>query len=146
MATKTIPDGAGITNHYTAAFAPWVNEANFTKIGALKDEIEVVDGPDKRGYVTGQPSKQEVQLTIPSHDPAAKLMHTWKDACENGLPLHNATGVITISTAADVPVEIWEITNCICRAAETKEMGLDGADVSETMFMVSYSRAKRIGP
>ena len=146
MAARTIPDGAGITSHFSASFAPHVSEAGFTQVTGIGDEIEVVDGPDARGYVTGRGTRKDATLVIPSHDPASGQMHAWKDKCENGALGHAVTGTVSVLTAGDEPVAIWELTNCICKMVETSDLNLEGAEVSVETFTVSYARAKRIGP
>ena len=146
MGSKTIPDGAGVTNHFLASFAPWVSEAGYTQVTGLGDEVEVIDGPDKRGYSTGQGSRRDLTVVIPAHDPSAPLMHAWKNACENGLPGHAVTGTVTIADAGDTPISIWEVENCICKQVESNDMNIDGAEVAVETFTISYARAKRIGP
>jgi hypothetical protein len=56
------------------------------------------------------------------------------------------TGVITKMDAADNPIAVWEVEHCICRSVESSDMKLDGAEVDIDKFMISYARAKRIGP
>lgn len=143
---KVIPDGAGVTNHFRASFAPWIPEANFTQITGLGDEVEVIDGPDARGYVTGKTTRRDLTVVIPSHDPAAPLMAVWKDTCENGLPGHNVAGTLTISDANDQPIAIYEVENCICKMFEANDLQLDGAEVAQETYTISYARMKRIGP
>lgn len=146
MATRTIPDGAGITNHFSAAFAPWVAEAGFTQISGIKDEVAIVDGPDKRGYITGQGSRQDLTVQVPSHDPASASMHAWKTACENGTPGYKVTGTVTVADVADNPIAIYELSDCICHGFDANDLTIDGGEVAIETFTISYSRAKRIGP
>jgi hypothetical protein len=146
MAARIIPDGAGVTNHFSISFAPHGQEANATAVSGLGDETEVIDGPDGRGYATGKATRKELTVEIPSHDPACLDFHAWKDTCENGLPGHVVTGVITKMDAADNPIAVWEVEHCICRSVESSDMKLDGAEVDIDKFMISYARAKRIGP
>lgn len=146
MSTRTIPDGAGMTNHFSASFAPHVSEAGFTSISGLKDEIEVVDGPDKRGYITGQASRQGLTVHVPSHDPAATQMHSWKSKCENATPGYKVTGTVTVSTANDQPIAVYELSDCQCHGMEANDMNIDNGEVAMETFNISYSRCKRIGP
>lgn len=146
MSARVIPDFAAVGNHFSASFSPHVTEANATEISGLKDETEVIDGPDGRGYATGKASKQELTVVVPCHDPANPQFHAWKDKCENGALGHAVAGVVTLMTAGDVPVQVWELTNCICRAVEGTSMKLDGAEVGADKFMISYARAKVVGP
>lgn len=146
MGARTIPDGAGVTNHFSASFAPHVTEAPATSITGLGDEIEVIDGPDKRGYITGQHQRRDLTVVMPAHDPTTADFHAWKTECENGSPGHNVTGVITVADAADNPVGVWELANCICRMVEANDMSLDGAEVAIETFTISYSTAEKIGP
>lgn len=146
MSARTIPDGAGVTNHFTFSAAPHVTEAPATSITGLSDEVEVIDGPDKRGYVTGQRQRRDLTVVMPAHDPVTADFHEWKLACENGSPGHNVTGVVTVLTAADEPVGIWELTNCICKMVEHNDMSLDGAEVALETFTISYATADKIGP
>lgn len=146
MGQRTIPDGAGVTNHFSASFGDKVREAGFTSISGLKDELEVIDGPDSRGYATGKPSRQTLNCVIPAHDPAALDMNKWKIECENGKPGHNVTGIVTEMDAADRPIAIWELENCICHSVESNDKSLDGAEVALHTYMVSYARGKIIGP
>lgn len=146
MGARTIPDGAGVTNHFAVSFAPHVSEANVTSVGGLGDEVEVIDGPDGRGYSTGKASRRDLTVVIPAHDPANSDFHAWKEECENGADGHAVTGTVTVADAADNAVEIWELENCICKMVESTDMSLDGAEVAQNTFTVSYARAKRIGP
>lgn len=146
MSARVIPDGAGITNHFQASFAPWVSEAGFISISGLKDEVGMTDGPDGRGYMTGKPSRQTLTCVIPSHDPAAIQLATWKQACENGKPGHKVTGTVTVADVADSPISIYELQDCQCFSFEANDLSLDGGDVATESYMVSYSRLKRIGP
>lgn len=146
MSTNTIPDGAGVTNHYTASFSPHVSEAAFISVTGLKDEVEIIDGPDKRGYITGQPTRQTLTLILASHDPAAPQMHSWKDKCENGTPGYKVTGTVTVMDVADTPIAIYELSDCMCSSFDANDLTMDGADVAKETFTVSYSRLKRIGP
>ena len=146
MSARTIPDGAGVTNHFSASFSPHVSEAGFTSITGLGDETEVIDGPDSRGYATGKKSRRDLTVVIPAHDPASADMHAWKLASDNGDPGHNVTGTVTISDAADTPISIWELTNCINKMVESNDMSLDGAEVALETFTISYATATRIGP
>ncbi len=146
MSARTIPDGAGVTNHFSASFAPHVEEANLTALSGLGDEVEVIDGPDGRGYSTGKASRRDLTVSIPSHDPANKAFHAWKELCENGGANHNVTGTVTQADAADTPIEIWELTNCICKMVEATDMDINGAEVAINTFTISYARAKRVGP
>jgi hypothetical protein len=146
MGARTIPDGAGVTNHFSVSFAPHVVEANATGVDGIKDEVEVIDGPDGRGYATGKASRQDLVVSLPAHDPANADFHAWKELCENGGIGHQATGVITIMTAADTAVEIWELENCILKMVEAPGMSLDSAEVAINKWTISYARAKHIGP
>lgn len=146
MGARTIPDGAGVTNHFTASFAPHVVEAPAISVTGLGDELEVIDGPDARGYSTGKGSRRDLTVVMPAHDPATLDFHAWKEACENGAPGHNVEGVVTVQDAADNPIAVWELENCINRMVEPNDMTLDGAEVAQETFTISYSRAKRIGP
>jgi hypothetical protein len=146
MGARTIPDGAGITNHFSASFAPHVSEAGYTSLSGLKDEISMVDGPDGRGYITGKPTRQTLTLVVPSHDPAASMMHAWKEKCEHGTPGYKVTGTVTVSDVADNPVAIYELEDCICFGVEANDLTLDGGEVAIETFQVSYSRKRRIGP
>jgi hypothetical protein len=146
MGAKTIPDGAAVTNHFRASFAPHVNEANLTGVSGIGDELEVIDGPDGRGYMTGKATRRDLTVMIPAHDPANKDFHAWKELCENGGVNHNITGTIEVADAADTPVEIWELSNCICKMVETTDLSIDGAEVAINTYTISYFRAKRIGP
>jgi hypothetical protein len=146
MSARVIPDGAAISNHFAVSFSPHVVEANATSVDGLGDEVEVVDGPDGRGYSTGKAMRKDLTVAIPIHDPANALFHAWKEKCENGAAGHQATGTVTIMTSGDVPVEIFELSNCICKQFEATGMKLDGAEVAVNTFTISYSRAKRIGP
>ena len=146
MGARTIPDGAGVTNHFAVSFAPHVTEAPATSVTGLGDETEVIDGPDKRGYVTGQKQRRDLTVVMPGHDPATPDFHAWKELCENGGLNHAVTGVVTILTSGDLPVSIWELKNCICKMVEHNDMSLDGAEVALETFTISYATAKRIGP
>lgn len=146
MSARVIPDGAGVTNHFSASFAPHVTEANLVGVEGIGDETEVVDGPDGRGYATGKATRRDITVMIPVHDPANALFHAWKEKCENGAIGHACTGTVTVMTAGDVPVEIWELTNCICRTVEATGMKLDSAEVAVNTFTISVARCKRIGP
>lgn len=146
MSARIIPDGAGVTNHFSVSFPPHVVEANVTGLSGLGDETEVVDGPDGRGYATGKASRGDMTVMIPCHDPACAQFHAWKDACENGAVGHAVTAVVTVMTAGDVPVSIWEVTNCICKSVTTTDMKLDSGEVAVDSFGISFARAKRIGP
>ncbi len=144
MATRTIPDGAAITNHFAASFAPHVSEGGFTSITGLKDEVAVIDGPDGRGYVTGKPTRQTLTCVVPSHDPTAVAMADWKNKCENGAPGYKVTGTVTVSDVADNPVATYELEDCICFGHDASDMTLDGGEVAVETFTVSYSRMRRI--
>lgn len=146
MGARTIPDGAGVTNHFSISFDPFITEANATSVGGLGDETEIVDGPDSRGYSTGKATRRDLTVVIPAHDPSNAKFHAWKEAVENGSPGHRVTGVVTIQDANDNPIEIWELTSCMCKMVEAGDMSLDGADVAQNTFTISYARAKRIGP
>jgi hypothetical protein len=146
MSTRTIPDGAGITNHFSASFAPWVSEAGFISISGLKDTITMVDGPDKRGYITGQGSRQDLTVVVPSHDPASPLLHAWKTACTNGTPGYKVTGTVTVSDVADNPIATYELDDCQCYDFSANDLTIDGGEVAIDTFVISYSRCKRIGP
>lgn len=145
MGARTIPDGAGVTNHFAVSFSPHVNEANVTQVTGLGDELEVIDGPDGRGYMTGKATRRDLTVVIPAHDPAAAEFHAWKEKCENGAPGHPGSGTVTVMDAADNPVAIWELENCLCRTVEANDMNLDGAEVAVETFTISYARAKKIG-
>lgn len=144
--TRTIPDGAGMTNHFSASFAPWVSEAGFISVSGIKDEIGMVDGPDKRGYITGQGSRQDLTVTISSHDAAAVLLHAWKTACETGAAGYIVTGTVTVSDIADNPTAVYELAHCICKGFDANDLTIDGGEVAIETFTISYARAKRIGP
>lgn len=146
MGARTIPDGAAVSNHFSVSFPPHVIEANATAVGGLGDEVEVIDGPDGRGYSTGKATRRDITVAIPVHDPANAAFHAWKEAVENGAPGHAVTGTVTLQDAGDNPIEIWETENSICRMGETSDMSLDGAEVQITTFTISVARAKRVGP
>ena len=146
MGARTIPDGAVVTNHFSVSFDPHVNEAAATSVGGLGDEVEVIDGPDGRGYSTGKATKRDLTVVMPEHDPQTPSFHAWKEACENGAVGHNVTGIIVRQDAADNPLAIYELTNCICKMVEANDMSLDGAEIGLITFTISYARAKLIGP
>ena len=146
MSARTIPDGAAVTNHYSASFSPWVEEGEFTSITGLNDEIEIIDGPDGRGYTTGKASRQTLTVIVPSHTDLAGQMAAWKDAVENGKPGHAVTGVVTVSNAADTPVAVYELVNCMVHSQQPNDLGLDGAEVGQETYQISYARLRRIGP
>ena len=97
MSARLIPDGAGVTNHFSVSFGYGsLKEIGATEVDGLNDEHEIIDGPDGRGYATGKVTRQTLTVSIPAHDPAILGMHKWKDAVENGIPAAIAvSGVIT---------------------------------------------------
>lgn len=144
MGARTIPDGAAVTNHFLLSFGTWVTEANATSVSGFSDETEVIDGPDGRGYSTGKASRQTLMVDIPSHDPASKLMHAWREACEHGAPGHVSSGVATVMDAGDNVVAVYELQHCICHKFEATDFKLDGAEVAMDKFSVSVARIKRV--
>lgn len=146
MSVKTIPDGAGISNHFSLSFPPHVIDINATSVTGFADETEVIDGPDSRGYSTGKAMRQTLTVEIPSHDPGALAMHAWREKCENAAPGHFCTGTATKMDAADNPIAILELTHCICFKFEGTDNKMDGGEVEVDKFSISYYRAKRIGP
>jgi phage tail-like protein len=144
MSTRQIPDGAGVTNHYSGSFAPWVTEGNFISLSGLSDEIEVIDGPDKRGYATGQPTRQTLTVVVSSNDPTSAQMHIWKNAVEQGLPGHRSIGVVSVMDNGRNPVATFELEDCICMKFDHNDLQLDGAEVAQETFELSYSRLRRI--
>ena len=146
MAARTIIDGAGVTNHFSASFAPFVNEANLISITGLGDEVEIIDGPDGRGYSTGKVTKRDLTVVIADHEPAVADFIAWKEAVENGNIGHYVTGLITRSDSNDNPVMIFELERCMCKMHEVNDMNLDGAEVGQSTFTISYFRAKVVGP
>lgn len=146
MPAKTIPDGAGVTNHFSVSFGTWISEAPAISVSGLKDDTEIIDGPDKRGYSTGQPTRQDLTIVLPSHDPACEQMHVWRRAVENGTPGHRATGTVTVMDAADTPVAIYELSDCMAKSLEASELSMESPAVAQETFGISYSRFKRIGP
>jgi hypothetical protein len=146
VGARTIPDGAAVTNHFSISFGPWVVELNCTSVSGLSDEVEVVDGPDGRGYATGKVTRRDLTIVVPDHDPQISQMIAWKEATENGAANHFCTGTVTRMDAADNPVAIYEVEHAMCKSEAPNDMSLDGAEVGQTTFMVSYFRAKRIGP
>ena len=146
MSVRTIPDGAAITNHFSAAFGVWVSEAGFTQISGLKDEVGMTDGPDKRGYMTGQKTKQTLTVHIPTHDPSSLLLQAWKQACASGKPGHRTTGVVTVMDIADAPIAVYELSDCLCIGFETGDLNIDGGEVAIDTYTISYSGLERIGP
>lgn len=146
MSARTIPDGAAVTNHFTASFSPWVEEGEFISISGLADEVEVIDGPDARGYATGKRTRQTLTLVVASHVDLSASMHAWKDAVENGAGDHAVTGTVTISDAADNPKAIYELLNCMVMSVAPNDMSLDGAEVAQETFTMSYAGMRRIGP
>ena len=146
MAARTIIDGAGVTNHFTASWAPFVTEANLIQVTGLGDEVEVIDGPDGRGYATGKVTKRDITVVLADHEPAVAGFVKWKEAVENGLPGHITTGIITRMDAKDTPIQIWELERCMCKLHEENDMNLDGAEVGQATFTITCYRAKLIGP
>lgn len=146
MGARTIPDGAAVTNHFSVSFAPWIVEAGATSVTGLGDEVEVIDGPDNRGYSTGRPSRRDLTVVIPDHDPAISGFMEWKEAVENGGENHFVTGTVSVLDSADNAVMTWELEHCMCKMAEHNDMSLDSAEVGQTTFTISYFRAKKIGP
>lgn len=146
MAARTIIDGAGVTNHFAASFAPFVTEANLISVSGLGDETEIIDGPDGRGYSTGKKTKRELTVVIADHEPATADFYAWKEAVENGALGHWVTGTITRMNSRDEPIQIWELERCMCKMAEANDMSLDGAEVGQATFTISYFQAKVIGP
>jgi len=146
MPARTIPDGAVVTNHFTASFDPHVIEANFIQCGGLGDETEVIDGPDGRGYSTGKATRRDLTVILADHEPAIPDMHEWKKKCENGAPNHAVNGIITRMDANDNPIAVWELTNCICKMVEANDMNIESAEVGQSTFTISYARARLIGP
>lgn len=146
MGARTIIDGAGVTNHFTASFPPFVSEANFISITGLGDDTEVIDGPDGRGYSTGKKTKRELTVIIAEHEPAVKDLMNWKEAVENGSNPHHATGTVNRLNSRDEPVGIWELERCMCKMVEANDMSLDGGDVGQLTFTITYYQAKLVGP
>lgn len=146
MGTRTIIDGAGVTNHFAASFAPWVSEANLISVAGLGDETEIIDGPDGRGYSTGKVTKRDLTVVIADHEPAVADFVAWKEAVENGAANHVATGMLTRMDANDQPIQIWELERCLCKMHEENDMSLDGGEVGQATFTISVYRAKLIGP
>ena len=146
MAARTIPDGAAVTNHFNASFSPYVEEGEFTSISGLSDETEVIDGPDGRGYSTGKATRQTLTAVVPSHTDLAGEMEQWRNDTENGKAGHAVTGTVTVSNAADEPVAIYELENCMCFSVAPNDLALDGAEIGLETYQISYARLKRIGP
>lgn len=146
MSARTIIDGAGVTNHFSVSFDPWVAEANVISISGLGDEVEIIDGPDGRGYSTGKVTKREVTIVIADHEPAVADFVAWKEAVENGAPNHVAVGLITRMDAKDQPIQIWELERSLCFGHDENDMSIDGAEVGQATFKISCYRAKLIGP
>lgn len=146
MGSRTIPDGAGVTNHFSVSFAPWVTEVGVTSLSGLEDETEIIDGPDSRGYSTGKTTRKDLTVVIPSHDPGSKQLHAWKNAVENGLPGHAVTGVVTVMDAGGNVIAIYELERCMCRTFAPNDFAIDGGEVAQETFTISYYRLRRIGP
>ena len=146
MAARVIPDGAAVTNHFLASFAPWVEEGEFISISGLADETEVIDGPDGRGYSTGKATRQTLTVVVASHTDLSDAMHAWKNAVENGGVNSSVVGTITVSDAADNAKAIYELERCMVNSMSANDLALDGAEVGQETFMISYARLKRIGP
>jgi hypothetical protein len=146
MPARTIADGAAVTNHFAASFAPWVVDGNFISVTGLGDETEIIDGPDGRGYSTGKKTKRELTVVLADHEDAIAGMHDWKEAVENG-GLNNAVnGTVTRMDAGGNPIAIWELERCLCKMVEPNDMSLDGAEVGQSTFTITYYQAKLIGP
>jgi len=146
MSARTIPDGAGVTNHFTVSFAPHVVEAGATSVGGLGDSTEIIDGPDGRGYSTGKGTRRDLTVVIPTHDPASPLFHAWRLAVENGAPGSKVPGSIVVADAGENPVAIYELDDCQCYQFEPNDLQMDGAEVAQETFTISYSRMRRVGP
>lgn len=146
MGSRTIIDGAGVTNHFAASFAPFVTEANLISLTGLGDEVEVIDGPDGRGYATGKVTKRDITVVIADHEPAVAGFMEWKEAVENGAPGHIVTGAVTRMDSNDQPIQIWELERCLCKMVEVNDMSIDGAEVGQSTFTITVFRAKLIGP
>jgi len=146
MGARTIPDGAAVTNHFIASFSPWVTEGEFISVSGLTDEVEVIDGPDGRGYSTGKATRQTLTVIAASHTDLSLEMSRWKNAVENGAPSHAVTGVVTVADAADNPKAIYELENCMVHSIAPNDLSLDGAEVGQETYQISYSRLRRIGP
>lgn len=146
MGARTLSDGASVTNHFALSFSPWVSEANVTSVSGLMDDSEVIDGPDGRGYPTGKKTKKELTVVLADHEEAYDQFMEWKEAVENGAVNAQATGTITRMNARDEPIRIWELERCFCRSGAANDMSIDGAEVGQTTFIVTYYSAKVIGP
>jgi hypothetical protein len=146
MAARTIPDGAAVTNHFIASFSPFVEEGEFTSVSGLSDETEVIDGPDGRGYTTGKATRQTLTVVAPSHTDLAQSMSAWREKVENGAPGAAVTGTITVSDAGDTPIAIYELERCMVFSLAPNDLALDGAEVGQETFQISYARMRRIGP
>lgn len=146
MPARTIPDGAAVTNHFTGSFPPYVEEGAFISISGIADESEVIDGPDSRGYSTGKKTRQTLTVVVPMHTDLSAAMYQWKSDTANGKAGHAVTGTVTVADAADTPKAIFELANCMCYSMSSSDMSLDGAEMGQETFMISYAGVERIGP
>lgn len=139
---RVIPDEAGVTNQFSASFGTYITEGNFISVSGLADASVVIDGPDRRGYATGQKERQTLTVVCATNDPTAYAMENWYRASENGLG--RSIGTVTVKTASGVPVAVYELNDCIVAKSSYTDLNIESPEVSQATWEISYSSLTRV--
>jgi hypothetical protein len=71
-------------------------------------------------------------------------MHTWKEKTEHGAPDNRCVGTVTVSDNGGNVRAIFELEDCLCNKTSHSDLKIDGAEVAQETFEISYSRCRRL--